>query len=190
MLYVVHSDGHGFLEQSILLEFIGIHERPNKSAIRVLILVCLDARVGRLGRERPAFVGDGCRRRARGVGLAWLDRSLATLRGSLLFPRGEGAVELAIYQKICQNSTWAPWYSVGPSLDARRGLFVHEHIPTDDELISFTVVRSTETVGKRAGKTCLENEEGIFCCLNVTAPCRCTRRCLAGVHGTKASADL
>lgn len=114
---------------------------------------------------------------------------MAPLRGSLLFPRREGAVELTVYEEVGQYPAWTPGYPVCPSLDAGCGLFVDENVPTDNELVSFTIVRPAEAVGQRAGEAGFEDDQSIFGCLNMTPPCWCTRRCFASIHGTEASAD-
>ena len=89
--------------------------------------------------------------------IACFDRSLAPLRSSLLLSGWKRAVELAIDEKISQDSAWAPRYAIGPSLNARGCLLVNEDISTDDERIPFPIVWPTETMSQGAVKTSLKN---------------------------------
>lgn len=113
--------------------------------------------------------------RARGgIRLPGPHRPLTPLRGSLLLARGKRAIELAIYQEVGQDPTWAPRDAIGPSFDAGGSFFVDEHIPADDEGVALPVVRSTNTMGQQALESGLEDNQGVFGGLDVSPPGRDT----------------
>lgn len=103
---------------------------------------------------------------------------------SLLLAWGEWAVELSVYEEIRQDSTWTPWYSICPPLDPRSSFLIHEDVPTHDQLAPFTVMRSTETMGKSTGEACLEDDQRVLGRLNVPSPSGHTCWSFANLHST------
>ena len=102
VLYIVDCNGHSLFEQAVLFEFVRVDQRADQAAVGILVwsLLCFDGRsVWRLRGEGPGFIGCRGRGRAR-VWFAGFDGPLAPLRGSLLLPWREGAVELTIYEEV------------------------------------------------------------------------------------------
>lgn len=107
---------------------------------------------------------------------------LASFCRPLLFAWGEGAIQLAVDEKVGQDPTGTPWYAVCPAFDARRCFFVDKNVAADDELSSLSVMRSAEAVRQSPLKASFEYEQGVLGGFDMTPPCRHTRRRLAHVH--------
>lgn len=90
---------------------------------------------------------------------------------------------MTIDEEVGQNPTGTPGYPIRPPFDARSSLLVDEHIPADDQLIAFAIVRTTETVSEGSFETRFENEQGVLRGLNMPSPCWCTCRSFSCVHG-------
>lgn len=93
---------------------------------------------------------------------------------------------MAVDEEIGQNATGTPGDAIGPSLDARGSLFVHEDVAAHDELIALSVVRTAETVCQSATEASLEDDQRVFGGLDVAPPCGHARRGLANTHDADA----
>lgn len=98
-------DADGLLDQAILLEGVRVHQGANKGALRVLDVSRVHADGG-----KP--------RVGAGVGLADALAVLLLLERSLLLPRGEWLVQLAIDEEVAEDAAGAPRDAIGPALNA------------------------------------------------------------------------
>lgn len=185
MVNAAMDNGHGLLEQSILLELVRINQRSHKTSMCRQIRAAAGRRrhrrrAGRFWTGNAPIAGLSSQRRQI---ICMSTPSLGSFRSSLLLTRRKWCVQLTIDEEISQDAGWRPGQSICPTLDAGRYFLVDEHAAAHNEIASIFVMRSTATMVQHALKACLEDEQGISGGLDVPVPGRYTgRRSCARVH--------